>query len=580
MPAKRSHTTTTLTIPKILPHPADGSRALVLTGSDSAAIRTVRNTPGALLGLLSPQDRRFRWSVPASEVAGLVSRLGRVEVDPLFGVEAEPDASVTPTHVLADFHPQCPTYAALVAPEKAMGPEDHQATGSSWLIQHPIGIQGDDMGTGKSKMAIDAVRYVHEREACNRVLIVAKAGNVGTWVHEIAKFDPFATIFIANSTPAQRVRVYADLASHPKEQLAYLVVGYEVMRTAVDYLAAMRWDWIVCDEAHKLKSTPLNAQAQVAQAIHRLHAPRMHAMTGTLLVNAPEDAWNVLTWLGIESRTWDQFESDTCVAITYNISDWTTRRKIVQYRPEGLRQLRQLILPNLIRRKKGDVTTLPPVVPTVREVTLNTEEQHYYTEAEAHLRLSLQLPDKGALDFTTIPNDNVLKLRLKQITSSIEPFIGKPYRSVKLQEAVELVEEAVAQGQKVIVFSQFLAVVNALHRELIRFAPVVVTGSSLHKDEAVNRFQTDPACHLFIGSTSACREGLTLTAGSVMIFIDEEWSPEYIKQSIGRANRIGQTRSLTVYFLRAVQRNGRGTIDQAIGDRVEAKALTMAKVLQ
>jgi SNF2 family DNA or RNA helicase len=476
--------------------------------------------------------------------------------------------------VVADFAPRFPTYAALVAPGKAMTVEDHQATGSSWLIENAVGVQGDDMGLGKSKMLIDAVRHIWKRGTCSRVLIVAKAGNIETWAEEIAKFDPDARVFVAAGTTGKREKKYALFLTFEHESLAYLIVSYEVLRSDIERIVAQRFDWVVCDEAHKLKSNPLNDdQSQIAQVIHRIKAPRMHAMTGTILVNAPEDAWNILTWLGIETRSWKLFEDETCRTIKYNISAWTERKKIIGYRAAGLEKLRSLLLPNLIRRDKREVTTLPATVRENVYVTLNPEEQKYYTEARKELNLAVDE------DLTKIPNDNVLKLRLKQITSSIEPFVGKPYKSTKLAAALDLIEDAIASGQKVIVFSQFLAVVAALRRELGAHKLAVVTGGSEDRQADVHRFQEDPACKVFIGSTSACREGLTLTAASVIVFIDLEWSPTYVEQAIGRADRIGQTRSVTVYTLIARQRGGQPTIDTGIQANLASKSQSMARVL-
>ncbi len=495
-------------------------------------------------------------------------------------------AGVTPPKILSipgpallvrtDLALQFPTYAALVAPDKAMTAEDHQATGISWMIDNPIGIQGDDMGLGKTFCAIQAIHHIWKQGMCNQVLVVAKAGNVETWVEEIAKFDPEAVVCPAVGTAARRVKRYGafDASAHSKDVLTYLIVSYEVLRADIECISAKQFDWVVCDEAHKLKSNPLNYdQSQIAQVIHRIKAPRMHAMTGTILVNAPEDAWNILTWLGIETRSWKVFEEETCRTIKYNISAWTERKKIIGYRGEGLEKLRALLLPNLIRRDKRDVTTLPATVRENVYVTLNPEEQKYYTEAKKELNLEVDE------DLTKIPNDNVLKLRLKQITSSIEPFVGKPYKSTKLAAALDLIEDAIASGQKVIVFSQFLVVVAALARELGSHRPVVVTGGSGDRQADVHRFQEDPACKVFIGSTSACREGLTLTAASVIVFVDLEWSPTYIEQSIGRADRIGQIRSVTVYTLISRQRNGQPTIDTGIQTNLTTKTANMARVL-
>ena len=165
-------------------------------------------------------------------------------------------------------------------------------------------------------------------------------------------------------------------------------------------------------------------------------------------------------------------------------------------------------------------------------------------------------------------------LRLKQITSSIQPFLNDEFTSSKTLVALDLVEQAVSLGKKVLIGTQFRSCLAGLERVLKDYNPAVVHGETEQRQEQVNKFQNDDDCHVFLASTPACREGLTLTAASVVICIDDEWSPMHVQQFIDRARRIGseQHDAITVYKLIAKRRNGKDTIDAGILKRNENKA--------
>lgn len=443
-----------------------------------------------------------------------------------------------------------------------MTDRDFQAVGSSLIVQTPNVILADDMGLGKSKEFLDAVRHVARKSPRPgvAVLVVCKATNVETWLDEIKKFDPEGLGLAFYGTAKARQRARAQFAEMAATQVCYLVTSYETMRIEIAALAAMTFDWVALDEAHKVKSSPMNgAQSLVASAIHRLQGRRKVVITGTLFINSAADSWNVCRWLGVEQRTWPQFAEETLILREVELSPWRKVLKVRGHKPSGLVKLTAQLAPVLIRRKKHDVLDLPPKVYQTVRVRLNADEERRYRAAEQDYWLWRQTQEDGAV----ISNEMLIPLRLKQITTCLDSFLapGTKTTSSKIAAARSLVEDAVSSGLKVGVFTQFHAVVRQLARELAEFNPAIITDAvsaigtnskpSLRQQE-VTRFQRDGACKVLIGTTGTCREGLTLTAGSLVIHLDKDWSPAYTTQIEDRFQRIGQTNPVQVVSLEAV----------------------------
>lgn len=575
--------------PSIVVEPA-GPRVVLTFPYDPTLIATVRKTTGARYSQL--EDGRKRWTVPRLALAEIVDVLGpsRLECD-----DAELNALIRnqveipePIAVLPDLRErmQFPTYTQLNRPEAAFTADDFQATGTTWLINKRTGVLGDEIGMGKCKMILDAIDYLHHDGSCN-VLILCKNSNVDTWFVEAKKFTPNFDVFMYRGTPKARAGIATDFLS--ATGINVLVMSYETFRNDVEDIANFSWDWIVADEAHKLKSSPMNGnQAKVAKEVHRLQAAHMFAVTANIIVNTAEDAWNPFTWLGIETRDWDTFEAETLVTRNISPSHYVTVKKVVNTKPEGMRKLRRLIVDNMIARH--DKLDLPVKTYQDIRVTLKPEEARFYEAARAKyeydndggLVSSPQLLND--LDFDdeaqNIPNVMVRQLRLKQITSSIGVFLSKPFVSSKVAAVKELVEDAVLSGRKVIVGTQFRSVLAQLEKELKEYNPAVVHGGVSAVGPArglsprgiqVQKFQDDPTCKVFLASVAACREGITITAGSVVIHVDKEWSPVYVEQFEGRAQRIGQKDHVLVYSLKAVMPDGSETVDFVIDDVLEGK---------
>jgi len=516
------------------------------------------------------------WLIPRAGFPAFVLAVGAAAVkadDSLAEImPPDPFANAKPTEVLGDFHPRRPTWAQLHTPF-GLTAQDYQATGSCFLIKTPNALLLDEMGLGKTSQLINAVSYVFEHQPAPmrpmKVLIVAKASSVTNWRNEIDTFSRPCSVTILRGTRPQRHKLLND--NPPVElgyaALQYTVVSWQGMRIDLDMLTQHSWDWIVLDEAHLAKSTPLNDdQSKQAIAIHSLHAPRKTAMTGTFVINAPQDAWNVLRWLNIEHRSWHDFERETLKTISYSPgkNEAFTLKMVVGYQPTGLAKLRAMIGSSMIRRTKDEeMPGLPPYIRTTVEVIMNDDETARYRAAEHDFLLYLS--DKTETDTIDVMT---MALRLRQTTSDVSTFSGKEKASSKLLTVESLVEDLDASGQKVLIGTVFVDTALAAARLLTPYKPAVVQGSTpmAQRDREVARFQNDPSCKVFIASVAACREAINLTAASAIIHIDKEWSQAYVDQFEARARRIGSEKHscINVYTLMAHLSDGKKTIDYGL----------------
>lgn len=556
---------------------------LVTFGFDTSLVALVRQLPNVRYDVRS---RGFILA-PAS-FAVVVDLYGAGEIEMGDDVRAllAPDQSIgyeNPTEVDRDFDPFRPTWASLTTGRRPDG-TDHQATGTTWLLRTPSGFLLDDMGLGKSKQFIDAATQLWGTQPVH-ALIVCRASNVDTWAGELAVFAPLTT------TVNKYRGALRTLPMVSRSDLYFCVMSYESYRKDCRTIQKYAWDWVVLDEGHAIKSNPLNKQSEIARSIHHLsHIKRKTIMSGTPMPNNPAEIYNQLLWLGLENRSWNEFAYDTLITIQLGgarvgLHDAPPRMKIVGYKPLGLRTLRKKLLPYVIRRTKDDVLHLPPKIRQAQIVTLSALEERMYLGAEEEFRIYHD--EHSDFDFSTIMQSAQM-VRMRQITSDASIFSDKPLLSSKLQAMEEIVDAAVASGQKVIVYSQFRHTIAQATLLLTRYNPAVITGdvSTLANKRGVSprqiqieKFQNDNTCSVFLGTAAACRYGFTLTAASVEVFVDIDWNEDYNSQNEDRAYRIGQTKTLNVYRLEAALKSGRKTFDSDVEQFITKKQAVTASML-
>jgi SWI/SNF-related matrix-associated actin-dependent regulator 1 of chromatin subfamily A len=417
----------------------------------------------------------------------------------------------------------------------------HQITGVEFLRKKGRAILGDDMGLGKTRQAIVALR-----EACPEgcLLIVCPASLKLNWVREIRAVEPDAAIEVLGAK------------GYGCEQPRWVIVNYDLLARNAERLHAVPWSGVVLDEAHFIK----NASQRSSHCLKLLgvdgkgvkaYAPlQVYLLTGTPLTNRPRDLFNLLRAVGHPSaKSFLSFAKQYCGAYK-NDYGWVTDGA------SNLDALNLLMKEVMLRRKKDDVLDLPGKVRTWVPVSIDDGP------ANAHA---------GFLEWfagsdVERPNDREFLSRLTKVRVALH--------KAKQNAVAERIKDVVAAGKKVIVFACFQDGITR-HKKALGDSAVTITGSDNmeQRQEAVDRFQTDPTVTVALCNLIAGGVGITLTAGTHVIFQDLDWVPANHLQAEDRAYRMGQKERVTVEYFVADR-----TLDCYIGRLMDTKLALISAV--
>ena len=311
---------------------------------------------------------------------------------------------------------------------------------------------------------------------------------------------------------------------------------------------------IAFDEIHKAK----NPNSQQGKGLLKIKADIMVAMSGTPLMNSPLDLYVPLKWLGYEKHNFYQFKN------RYAIMGGYGGYQVVGYK--NLAELQSVLDSIMIRRLKKDVLDLPEKVYITEYVEMGEAQEKIYDEVLAAVRKNI---DKIALS----PNPLAQLIRLRQATGYTGILSSDIQESAKLDRLEELVEDAVESGDKVIIFSNWTEMIAPAFERLKKYNPAVITGETKDRVAEQNKFMNDDSCKVIMGTTGAMGTGLTLTAGSTVIFLDSPWNRANKEQAEDRAHRIGTKSNITIITLVT-----KGTIDERIEELIYQKGV-MADLL-
>ena len=276
-------------------------------------------------------------------------------------------------------------------------------------------------------------------------------------------------------------------------------------------------------------------------------------MTGTPLMNSPLDLYVILKWLGYETHSFTAFKNHYCVMGGYG------GYEIVGYK--NMDQLTAQVKEIMLRRLKDDVLDLPEKTYVDEYVEMSDKQSIIYKEVEMDI--------KANIDMVKFDNNPLATLiRLRQATGWTGILSSEIQESAKMERLEGLVEECISNNQKVIVFSNWTQMTDAISANLkARFTTSVITGET--KDEVrqfiVDDFQNGNT-EVLVGTIGAMGTGLTLTAATTVIFYDEPWNKALFDQAVDRAHRIGQKSNITVYSLMC-----KDTIDERIHNIIYKK---------
>ena len=441
-------------------------------------------------------------------------------------------------------------------------PYEHQIEGFNYGLQNDKWFLGDEMGLGKTKQAIDiaiAKKLMYGYKHC--LIICGVNGLKWNWFNEILTHSNEKP-HILGQRRRKNGNIYIDGAKAKLDDVLniddlpyFIITNIETMRNQ-DIVAELiklcksnNIGMIAFDECHKAK----DPNSQQGKGMLKLKAETMIAMTGTPLMNSPLDLYFILKWLGYEHNSFYKFKNHYCVMGGFN------NYQILEYR--HLDELQERLDEIMLRRLKEEVLDLPEKTYVDEYVELTPKQAKIYSEVSEEVKENI---DK----IKCAPNPLAELIRMRQATGYTGILSTTIKESAKLDRMEELVEEAVNNGHKVVVFSNWTQMTTPIAKRLEKYNPAVITGeiNADTRQLMIDKFQTENKCKVIIGTSGAMGTGITLTAGTVEIFLDEPWNMALKEQCVDRCHRIGQKNNLTVYTIMA-----KNTIDERVHDIVLSK---------
>jgi len=439
---------------------------------------------------------------------------------------------------------------------------DYQKRGVAWLrYLENLGLNGclaDDMGLGKTMQVISLLVLEREQTQPPPTLLIAPTSVIGNWQKEIERFAPQLTTLIHHgSEREQDIDAFKQLCM----QHDLLITSYTLARKDSKLLGALQWRRIVLDEAQNIK----NPKAAQTKAILKLNGNSRLALTGTPVENRLMDLWSIFNFLnpGYLGKQ-AQFRK------TYELPvqrDNDPRQSAI---------LKKLIQPFILRRLKTDkaiIKDLPDKIENKIYCNLSKEQASLYEVVVQDVVTQLEEAEgiqRQGLMLSTL-------MKLKQICNHPMQFLQDgsaftPERSHKLERISEMLEEAILQGDSILVFTQFTEIGEHLDRYLAKEkhykTHYLHGGTPRNKRELmISDFQdpeTGPA--VFILSLKAGGVGITLTQANHVFHFDRWWNPAVENQATDRAFRIGQKKNVFVHKFVTL-----GTLEERIDQMISNK---------
>ena len=422
------------------------------------------------------------------------------------------------------------------------------------------GILADDMGLGKTLQTLAWLARLRDQNRKDQKpsLVICPASVLHNWRREANRFTPQLKVLVLESGAARhnlRKRI-------PQHDL--IVTNYALLRRDLEELQKFSFRAVILDEAQFIK----NPGAQVSQSVKQLKSDHRLALTGTPLENRLLDLWSIVDfvapgYLGNQVHFLETYEPR-------GMENAEMEQRIAR------RRLSAKLRPLLLRRLKKHVAKdLPDRIEQRRDCHLGDEQRKLYL---AELRRSRdQVMHAVAEKGINKSKIHVLAAltRLRQVCCHPK-LVGSNTASGKTETLFELLEPLLAEGQKVLVFSQFVQMLELLENECRerQITTHILTGQTKDRQEVVNAFQNDPNAGVFLLSLRAAGTGLNLTTASYVVLYDPWWNPAVEAQAIDRSHRIGQTQTVNAYRLISP-----GTVEEKIWELQQSKAQTIADVL-
>jgi SNF2 family DNA or RNA helicase len=408
----------------------------------------------------------------------------------------------------------------------------YQKAGYNWLRflnEYRLGgCLADDMGLGKTVQTLTLLQSEKE-SGSGTSLLVMPTSLIYNWEMEASKFVP--ELKILNYTGTLRNK---DVKRFEKYDL--VLTSYGITRLDVELLNQFYFNYVILDESQVIK----NPTSNIAKAVRELKSRHKLVLTGTPIENTTMDLWSQMSFinpgiLGTQTYFRNEFQNPI-----EKRNDEARSRK-----------LHSVIKPFILRRHKSQVATeLPEKVENIQYSQMTAEQERRYEEVKTHYREKIfkLIEQEGLGNSRFMILEGLTKLRqLANHPRMVEQ--GYTGDSGKMEDITHMLENAIAEGHKVLVFSQYVK-----HLEIVRqylktnkIDYAYLDGSSTDRREQVDRFNKDNTLKVFLISIKAGGLGLNLTEADYVFILDPWWNPAVEAQAVDRAHRIGQKKKVFTY---------------------------------
>lgn len=417
----------------------------------------------------------------------------------------------------------------IPAPPIATALRPYQMDGLKWLdYLHTHGLGGclaDDMGLGKTVQTIALLARLYPAESMPSLLVLPRS-LLFNWQREFERFCPVVRCCVYHGANRD---LDAAMRGH------VVLTTYGTLRGSIDQFVGRKFYYVILDESQAIK----NSDTQISKAVLLLQAQRRLALSGTPIENHLGELYSLFRFLN-PAMFGSEGEFNRNYAIPIHHHD----------DKEAARELRRKIYPFILRRLKRDVLKdLPEKIEQTLYVEMSAEQRQLY---EARRRfyyetIKRRIAEEGLHASRFFVLEALLELR--QVATIPEEKSEGAILSPKREMLVESVQDAVLNGHKVLVFTNFLAAVDLLSTDLEQrgIGFLTMTGATGNREALVRQFQTGDDCKVFLMTLKTGGLGLNLTAADTVFIFDPWWNTAAEAQAVDRTHRIGQDRTVFTY---------------------------------
>ena len=424
-------------------------------------------------------------------------------------------------------------------------PFDHQIKAINYGINSNGWLLLDDCGLGKTISIIYLAEELARLENLEHCFIICGVNSLKyNWAYEIEKFSKMSYKILGQEFTKSGKRKILSVNERLNElknsiNEFFIITNIETLQNK-DFIKAFKnsknkIDMVILDEAHHCK----NPSSLSSKSLLKIKAKRKIALTGTIIMNNPENAYVPLKWTENIKSTYSDFKK------MFNVYGGFGGVQVIGYK--NLDILQNLISNCSLRRRKDDVLDLPDKTYIVDYVEMKKDQQDLYNKVADGIASELNLLDH----IPTILEELSINIRLRQITAYPGILSSEVTQSAKLDRLYELVEEITSQGDKVLVFNTFKGSAYEEYARLDKFGCLLCTGDQKDDEISYNKglFENDDSKKVMIATWQKMGTGHTLTSANYCIFVDTPWTDADFQQAADRIYRIGQNKKVTIISL-------------------------------